>query len=586
MEYVPGGSLRSRIGRLDHDQAAEMLDGVLAGLAHAHTRGIVHRDLKPENLLFARDGTIKIVDFGIAKALADTTTSLTADSGLLGSPTYLAPEQALGGPVGPWTDLYSIGVIAYELFVGTPPFQGSAIPELLLRHVNDPVPAPRERRPDLPPQLERWILRLLEKDGDRRPQDAAAVAAELDAVMSAWRGPTWRQALAADEDVPPWPMHDAWRRARERLPARWSWRGVAALALVVGAAAAQPRLSDGLNRLELATVDLRFEVRGGHRPASDIAIVGFDKTSDNELSDQYDLGWPQPRRANAQLIDALWRDGADVIVYPDAVADTRLAVGPSATAHTQGSVIVDAIKRASDAGTRVVIGDATWSSLPANGMLSFGQSSALLRSGGVQASPAYQPDADGIIRRIKWGSRVDPATLAIAVAAVAAGGSAGQSRPAGESWINFAGAEGTIPIVPWVRVTKGRLAKGTFRGKVVVVGSAYLEQPLRTATSDQMYDVEIAANAIATARADFPLRDVPRLLGLLLTLSLTLLPLVARRWGGQGTIVVLSLSAVVGYTTIACIAFARGAVLPVVYPCAALALMTLATLVLGPPSRR
>jgi WD40 repeat protein len=181
MEYLPAGSLRPRVGRLSPAAAAVVLDGVLAGLAHAHARGIVHRDLKPENLLFADDGTVKIADFGVAKALADAT--LSAPSGLLGSPAYLAPEQVAGGEVGPWTDLYSVGVIAYELFTGRPPFGGEAVSELLWHHINAPVP-----ESGVPPALEAWLLRLLAKEPRERPHDAVAVAADLRAISAGGTG--------------------------------------------------------------------------------------------------------------------------------------------------------------------------------------------------------------------------------------------------------------------------------------------------------------------------------------------------------------------------------------------------------------
>src|SRR4029453_8961119 len=113
MEYLARGSLRPHVGRLSLAQLGGVLEGLLAGLARAHSAGIVHRDLKPENLLVADDGTIKIADFGIAKATDELqyATRVTATGTTIGTPEYMAPEQALGKEIGPATDLYSVGMV-------------------------------------------------------------------------------------------------------------------------------------------------------------------------------------------------------------------------------------------------------------------------------------------------------------------------------------------------------------------------------------------------------------------------------------------------------------------------------------------
>src|SRR3954470_1783908 len=116
MELLTGGPLRDVMQGLSLAQAAAILEGVLAGLSAAHDVGIVHRDLKPENVLLTRDGVAKIADFGMAKAIDRVTRTTT--QGVLGTPMYMAPEQATGAPVGPWTDLYACGVVAYEMLIG------------------------------------------------------------------------------------------------------------------------------------------------------------------------------------------------------------------------------------------------------------------------------------------------------------------------------------------------------------------------------------------------------------------------------------------------------------------------------------
>ena len=156
MEYMEHGSLRPLIGRLSLPQVAYVLEGMLAGLAYAEQQGIVHRDLKPENVMVRADGQVKIADFGIAKAFnqASSTGFHTVTGTTVGTPAYMAPEQAMAKELGPFTDLYSTGIMAYELLVGQVPFSDTETPvAILLRHVNDPPPAPaldqaRPRRGD------------------------------------------------------------------------------------------------------------------------------------------------------------------------------------------------------------------------------------------------------------------------------------------------------------------------------------------------------------------------------------------------------------------------------------------------------
>ena len=120
--------------------------------------GIVHRDLKPENLMVTSDGRVKIADFGIAKATARCSTGafLTATGTTVGTPTYMAPEQAMAQDIGPWTDLYSVGVMAFEHVVGHTPFHDTEAPmAILLRHVNEPIPPVVDVKPDVDPQMSR-----------------------------------------------------------------------------------------------------------------------------------------------------------------------------------------------------------------------------------------------------------------------------------------------------------------------------------------------------------------------------------------------------------------------------------------------
>ena len=194
MEYLSRGSLRPYVGRMSLAQIGGVLEGVLGGLAHAETRRVVHRDLKPENILVTADGWVKIADFGIAKAASATNTgpTLTTTGTTLGTPRYMAPERAMDQDVGPWSDLYSLGVIVFELLVGRTPFHDTDAPmAILMRQVNDPVPAVSSLAPDVDPALSDWIERLLVKDPAQRTRSAGRAWEELDGILVGLLGPSW-----------------------------------------------------------------------------------------------------------------------------------------------------------------------------------------------------------------------------------------------------------------------------------------------------------------------------------------------------------------------------------------------------------
>src|SRR5262249_33092174 len=188
MEYVEGGSLRPHMGSLWLPQAVGALEGVLAGLAHAHAQGIVHRDLKPENVLVTPQGRVKLTDFGVAKAFNQVWTANfpTATGMAIGTPVYMAPEQAMGRDIGPWTDLYTVGVVAYEMLTGRPPFIAGEEPlAVLMKHITEPPPSVRSVRPDVDERLAAWIERLLDKSPEARPHSAAEAWDALEEIIVA-----------------------------------------------------------------------------------------------------------------------------------------------------------------------------------------------------------------------------------------------------------------------------------------------------------------------------------------------------------------------------------------------------------------
>ncbi|HEV3485830.1 MAG TPA: serine/threonine-protein kinase, partial [Vicinamibacterales bacterium] len=184
MEYLQRGSLRPWVGSVNLAQIAGVLEGLLAALDHAEGFRIVHRDLKPENLLVTDQGQVKVADFGIAKARTmHTNAFLTKDGTTVGTPTYMAPEQAMAHELGPYTDLYSVGVMAYELLAGRVPFHDTDTPvAIILRHVNESIPPAHTVNPAVDRALSDWIDRLLVKDPERRTQTAEQAWDELEEI--------------------------------------------------------------------------------------------------------------------------------------------------------------------------------------------------------------------------------------------------------------------------------------------------------------------------------------------------------------------------------------------------------------------
>ena len=175
MEYFPGGDLRARIAQgVDMPTAVSYLKQIAAGLAEIHAAGIVHRDLKPDNLMLRQDGTLALVDFGVAKQVVMHIMD-TGHGNVVGTPSYLSPEQALGKAVDARSDLYSLGVLTYEMLTGSKPYRATTTKGLLRLHVNAPVPQLARAHSALQPVLNR----LMAKDRDARYASAGALLEDL-----------------------------------------------------------------------------------------------------------------------------------------------------------------------------------------------------------------------------------------------------------------------------------------------------------------------------------------------------------------------------------------------------------------------
>lgn len=194
MRYLEAGTLRDRMeaGRpLPLNEIDKLFSQLANALSYAHSHGIVHRDLKPANALIDSHGNVFLTDFGIAKLLESASPRLTQTDAIMGTPAYISPEQAQGQTVDQRSDIYSLGIILYEMVTGSVPFTAETPLAVLFKHISDPLPPPSLVRPDVPPAIEQVILKALAKD----PKDRFATAAEFVAA--------WERALESRETAPP-----------------------------------------------------------------------------------------------------------------------------------------------------------------------------------------------------------------------------------------------------------------------------------------------------------------------------------------------------------------------------------------------
>ena len=216
LEYIEGETLKDRIrrmGRLPIDEGIAYAIEIARALGCAHARHIVHRDIKPQNVLIDAEGSAKVTDFGIARSLQDE--GLTADGRVLGTTDYVSPEQAMGHDVNGQSDIYSLGIVLYEMLTGDVPFRGETQVSVAMQHVREDLPDVQARRPEVSATLAAVLDRMTEKDLDRRYADVHSVVADLEealAIETARSGTSTGEATAVLRTLP--------GRTRRRLPLR------------------------------------------------------------------------------------------------------------------------------------------------------------------------------------------------------------------------------------------------------------------------------------------------------------------------------------------------------------------------------
>src|ERR1700712_3987578 len=253
MEHVEGKLLKDIVaeGPLDPAEAARIVDGILTALQYSHRAGVVHRDIKPGNVMVTSAGQVKVMDFGIARAISDSSATIAQTSAILGTAQYFSPEQARGEGVDARTDLYSTGVVLYELLTGRPPFRGDTAVAVAYQHISEmPVP-PSALNPIVSPALNAVVMHALAKDRGDRFQTAADFKADLDVAMTgkvpdrvpgagnddfnaALFGVNPNSTAASDATLRR--LADDTERAprtQNRPPVAWIWGGVIIMAVII-----------------------------------------------------------------------------------------------------------------------------------------------------------------------------------------------------------------------------------------------------------------------------------------------------------------------------------------------------------------
>ena len=247
MEYVEGTNLRQLVseGALSQTEACRVVDSVLTALEYSHRAGIVHRDIKPANIMISKTGQVKVMDFGIARAVSETSSTLQQTTAILGTAAYFSPEQAKGESIDARTDLYSTAVLLYELLTGDVPFRGDTAVAVAYQHVSERPTAPSEREPAVTAELDRVVLYGLAKDRAKRFQSASEFR---DALRTAASGQMPKLLLqqtdtvlfssgneVSESDLALRQLSEGsgGARTQSRPPVMWTWAAILTIAAII-----------------------------------------------------------------------------------------------------------------------------------------------------------------------------------------------------------------------------------------------------------------------------------------------------------------------------------------------------------------
>jgi serine/threonine protein kinase len=561
MEYLPGQTLEVAInqGGLPVRSLIDIAQQIMRGLIAVHSVGVVHRDLKPANIIVASDGTLKLTDFGIARS--NTAPQTLGASDVLGTVRYVAPEVLRGETATSAADLYSFGVVLFELLVGRTPFSEVNPAQLILAKIETQVPSIESYRPDLPLWLIRGIDGLLEREPAHRRASAKELSAALDSYLGERRersylGGVYSEQVSNSDSQDP--LSAKAFNLRRRFGAITALQLREVMLAIMCAVFVLPFMRmDIFQRVDLSLLDSLFRLRGAAKPNSDIVVVSMDEQSYSSLGQP--LSEPWPRDLHARLLDRLTAAGAKRVVF-DIIFSKRsdLTQGDRELARAMQRVptvlgaALGTSQRATINGTysleELIEPEGVFKGVAAGiGIVGLPQ-----RSGRVSEIPRVQSGMFYNLRTLSEAS-VDGLILA----------NTAQKKPGPHALINFYGPARAIPTVSY-EILLGdspvEALREIFSGKIVFVGlglksstGAAQRDSFLTPFDEGTYGAEVHATVASNLlNRDWIERLEPWSEGILAIASSIAYTLLAFSFGGAIGFIILaaSLLAVVGLTLV------------------------------------
>jgi beta-lactam-binding protein with PASTA domain/predicted Ser/Thr protein kinase len=340
MEYVAGRTLREilREGRkILPERALEITSGVLSALDYSHRAGIIHRDIKPANVMLTPAGDVKVMDFGIARAVADASSTMTQTAAVIGTAQYLSPEQARGETVDSRSDVYSTGCLLYELLTGRPPFVGESPVSVAYQHVREQAAPPSSLDPELPPEIDAIVMKSLAKRVEDRYQSASAMRADIERYLAG--KPVVAPVVPVDDDGTGFLPHDEPQATSvfgaavtepEEKKRRWPLALLALLiaALLIGAAVFGPMLFNSPPETRSVPTLLNMTRAEAAQALNDAGLVLGEV--DRQASEDVPRGRvvsQDPTRGEflpvGDPVDIVLSTGKPEVVVPDVLGDDR-----------------------------------------------------------------------------------------------------------------------------------------------------------------------------------------------------------------------------------------------------------------------